>query len=248
MYKINHLEEIGSTNSELKRLALSGAPSGTVLIADRQTAGRGRMGRSFFSPPGSGLYLSVLVRPVTLSDAGLLTTFTAVAVARALARHGIDVGIKWVNDLVLCDRKLCGILAESGVYEGETFAVIGIGVNLKKCAFPDDLSTIAISVEEALGTAPDRDVLADDILAALAEIDLRQPRNPAALMDEYRRRSVTVGRPIRVLPHADEAYEATAIGIADDGSLTVQTPDGRTRSVSSGEVSIRAINKCMGGK
>ena len=242
MYQIKYLKEIDSTNSELKRLAFLGAPSGTVLVADRQTAGRGRLGRAFYSPSDSGNYMSVLLRPVRLSDAGLLTTFTAVAVARALSKNGIEVGIKWVNDLVAGGRKLCGILAESGVYEKQPFAIIGIGINLKKTAFPEELRGIAVSLEELSGTAPDRDTLVRAILEELEKANLQCPRDPAALMDEYRRRSVTVGNPVRVLPHNGEAYDAFAQAIADDGSLTVRTADGRTINVSSGEVSVKNRN------
>lgn len=241
MYEIKHLEETGSTNSELKRLALLGAPSGTVLIADRQTAGRGRMGRTFFSPGGSGLYMSVLLRPISLADVGLLTTFTAVAVARALSRLGVETGIKWVNDLMINGRKVCGILAEGGTYEGEPFAVIGIGVNLKKTAFPEELLPIAVSLEEAVGFVPERDGLAIAILEELEAVDWQKAQSRAELMAEYRRRSVTVGRQVRVLPHGGEAYEAFAESIADDGALMVRTADGCTLKISTGEVSIRPI-------
>lgn len=238
MYQIKHFKEIDSTNSELKRLALLGAPSGTVLVADRQTAGKGRLGRRFYSPDNSGIYMSVLLRPVALSDAGLLTTFTAVAVARALAKTGIEVGIKWVNDLIADGRKLCGILTEAGTYEKEPFAVIGIGMNLKKTAFPEELRDIAVSLEELTGTAPDRDPLVHAILAEMQVINLQHPHDPEALMNEYRRRSITLGRPVRVLPHHGEPFDGVAEAINQDGSLTVQTENGPTR-VSTGEVSIK---------
>jgi BirA family biotin operon repressor/biotin-[acetyl-CoA-carboxylase] ligase len=240
MYTVHRFSEIGSTNSELKRLAFLGAPTGTVLVADSQTAGRGRMGRSFFSPAGSGVYMSVLVRPVVLADVGLLTTFTAVAVARVLEKYGVDAGIKWVNDLVAGGKKLCGILAEGGAYEGQPFAVLGIGINLKKTAYPAELADIAVSVEELTGVVPDREAMVADILAALAEVDLADPQNAAALMDEYRKRSVTVGRDVRVHPHSGEPYDGIALAKNDDGSLLVQTENGNAHTVFSGEVSVRA--------
>ena len=148
MYHINYLKEIDSTNSELKRLALLGAPSGTVLVADRQTAGKGRLGRSFYSPADSGVYMSILLRPVELSDAGLLTTFTAVAVARALSKTGVEVGIKWVNDLRIGDRKIAGILTEGGLADRESlaYAVVGVGINLLPSALPEDLKEIAAAI------------------------------------------------------------------------------------------------------
>ena len=184
--------------------------------------------------------MSVLVRPVALADVGLLTTFTAVAVARVLKKYGVEAGIKWVNDLVAGGKKLCGILAEGGTYEGQPFAVVGIGINLKKTAYPAELADIAVSVEELTGVAPDREAMVTDILAALAEVDLAAPENAAVLMDEYRKRSVTVGRDVRVYPHSGEPYDGIALAINDDGSLLVQTENGNTHTVFSGEVSVRA--------
>ena len=183
--------------------------------------------------------MSVLLRPISLSDAGLLTTFTAVAVARVLRNHGVEAGIKWVNDLVVDGKKVCGILAEAGAYEEQPFAVIGIGINCKKTAFPAELSDVAVSIEELTGVAPDRDMLVNEILTALAEIDLARPRDAEALMGEYRRLSVTVGRDVRVYPHSGEPYDGFALAINDDGSLTVQTEDGEIYTVSSGEVSVK---------
>ena len=231
-----YLDEIDSTNRELKKRALLGAPSGTVLVADRQTEGRGRMGRSFFSPGGSGIYMSILVRPVRLADAGLLTTFAAVAVARALAGFGLEVGIKWVNDLMVGGRKLCGILAEAGRFDGEDFAVIGIGINLKKTAFPPELADIAVSFEEVLGWAPDRRAVVNAILDFFSQLHMDAPQD---WMDEYRRRSVTVGKKVTVLPHAERPYDAIALSVSDSGSLLVRTSDGKTVEVSSGEVSVK---------
>ena len=241
MYKIQRIEEIDSTNSELKRLALSGAPSGTALVADRQTAGRGRMGRAFFSPAGSGLYMSVLLRPVSLENVGLITTFTAVAVARALRKHGADALIKWVNDLMLDGKKVCGILVEGGVYNGQSFAVIGIGINVKSTAFPEELADIATSLEQIAGKAPTPMALAEDILAELEAVAPHAPLDPLALMDEYRRLSCTVGHPVRVRPFDGQEYDAVATAVEDDGSLTVLTADGQSHRVFSGEVSVRPI-------
>ncbi len=238
MYQIIRYSSIDSTNTRLKQQAMEGAPSGTVLVADRQTAGRGRLGRQFFSPEGSGLYMSLLIRPVRLCDAGLLTTLAAVAVARALEGFGVPTGIKWVNDLMVDGRKLCGILAEAGIYEGQPFAVIGIGINLKKAAFPGELTHIAISMEEVLGTSPSRDEVMHAVLDQLARVDLSGPKDPAALMEEYRRRSVTLGRAVRVIPHSGESYEAVAVAIREDGSLDVRV-GAELRNVSSGEVSIK---------
>ena len=240
IFQIEYLEEIDSTNTELKRRARLGAPSGLVLVADGQTAGRGRMERSFLSPRGSGLYMSVLLRPVRLTEAGRMTTLTAVAVARALTKVGVDAGIKWVNDLIAGGKKICGILAEAGSFEGEPFAVIGIGVNLAHTAFPEALAAIATSVEDETGRVPDRNALAKSILEELATLDLQGEGNAAA-MDEYRARCILLGKPIRVFPFGGEPFDATALFVEDDGSLTVkpETSGSTPVRLSSAEVSVR---------
>ena len=240
IFQIEYLEEIDSTNTELKRRARLGAPSGLVLVADGQTAGRGRMERSFLSPRGSGLYMSLLLRPVRLTEAGRMTTLTAVAVARALERVGVTAGIKWVNDLIAGGKKICGILAEAGSYEGEAFAVIGIGVNLAHTAFPEELAAIATSVEDQTGLVPDRNALAESILEEIAALDLAG-EGSAPAMDEYRARCTLLGKPIRVFPFGGEPFDATALSVEDDGTLTVRpdAPDAPPVRLSSAEVSVR---------
>ena len=240
VFKIEYLEEIDSTNTELKRRARLGAPSGLVLVADGQTAGRGRMERAFLSPRGSGLYMSVLLRPVRLTEAGRMTTLTAVAVARALEKVGVSVDIKWVNDLMAGGKKIGGILAEAGSFEGEPFAVIGIGVNLAHTAFPEELAAIATSAEDQTGRTPDRNTLAESILHELAALDLPGEGNAAA-MNEYRARCTLLGKPIRVFPFGGDPFDATALAVEDDGSLTVcpDFPDSIPIRLSSAEVSVR---------
>ena len=240
-FKIEYLDTVDSTNTELKRRARRGAPSGTVLVADTQTAGRGRMGRSFFSPPGSGLYMSVLLRPVSLADAGRMTTLAAVAVARALEKQGASVAVKWVNDLLAGGKKLCGILAEGGTCGEEAFAVIGIGVNLAESAFPKELADIATSVEAQTGRLPSRDEVVADILNEIAALDIGGASNAAA-MDEYRARCSLLGKAIRVFPISGEPFDATAVAVEDDGTLTVRptTPENAPSiTLSSAEVSVR---------
>ena len=240
MFRIEYLEEIDSTNTELKRRGRLGAPSGLVLVADGQTAGRGRMERVFLSPRGSGLYMSLLLRPVRLTEAGRMTTLTAVAVARALEKVGVTAGIKWVNDLIAGGKKICGILAEAGSYEGEPFAVIGIGVNLAHTAFPEELAAIATSVEDQTGLVPDRNALAESILEEIAALDLAG-EGSASAMDEYRARCTLLGKPIRVFPFGGEPFDATALSVEDDGTLTVRpaAPDAPPIRLSSAEVSVR---------
>lgn len=240
---IEHYAVLDSTNALVRARAVDGEGAGLVVIADRQTAGRGRLGRAFFSPPGCGLYLSVLLRPtLAAADALLLTTATAVAVAEAIeAVTGLAVGIKWVNDLYLDGRKVCGILAESAITASGRldYAVIGIGVNVRAPVggFPDELRDIAGSLLPA--DAPDlRPALTDAILARLLPaVDALPARTHLAA---YRARSTLLGRRVTVLP-GGEAVEVE--GIDDDAHLIVRCADGTLRALSSGEISVRPEEK-----
>ncbi|MBO5270351.1 MAG: biotin--[acetyl-CoA-carboxylase] ligase [Clostridia bacterium] len=230
-----------STNATVRALACDGAPTGTVIFAEQQTAGRGRMGRAFFSPPGSGIYMTVLLRPqLSPADASMITTFAAVATARAIERAtGIAVSIKWVNDLWIGERKVCGILAESALDEtGRRFSYValGIGINVKETAFPPELCEIATSLEHECGASVDRVRLAGYLLEALSP--LLDGEIPASHMDEYRRRSLILGREITVIS-GENRFPAVARRIEDDGNLIVQTADGREVRVVAGEVSLK---------
>ncbi len=228
---ITVFESIPSTNTYLATLAREGAQAGRVILAETQTAGRGRLGRSFFSPKGSGIYLSILFRPKVL-DAGRLTTLAAVVTASAIERVcGIKVGIKWVNDLLFDGKKLCGILAE-GV--GTEFAVLGIGINVKKSAFPSELADIAISLEDILGYAPNRNHLVAQILEGFAKADIEGFSH----MEEYRRRSLTLGKTVRILSTGERVL---VLAIEEDGALLVLDENRERRRISSGEISVREI-------
>ena len=229
--KITVFDLIPSTNTHLSALAREGAPAGRVILAEAQSAGRGRMGRSFFSPAGSGIYMSVLFRPKN-ADVGRLTTLAAVVTASAIERVcGAKVGIKWVNDLLFDEKKLCGILAEGVVGE---FMVVGIGINVKKSAFPPELADIVISLEDILGVSPDRNALVAEILSGFAEADLEG----TAHMDEYRRRSLTLGKTVTILSTGEIVR---VLAIEDDGALLVETADKTTRRIFTGEVSVRNV-------
>ena len=148
---IQVFSELDSTNQYLKELAKEGAKAGTVIIANKQSAGRGRLGRSFFSPEGTGIYMSILLRPeMELQKSVRITSMAAVAVARAIERvSGIEAKIKWVNDIFLNGKKVCGILTESGInaITGTLeYAVLGIGINVGTIQFPEELKDIATSI------------------------------------------------------------------------------------------------------
>ncbi len=222
-----------STNLKVKEMAEHGAAEGVTIIVDRQTGGRGRLGRSFHSPEG-GLYLSTLLRS-TDSDPGRITCRAAVAAARAIeSLCGAHIDIKWVNDLYLNGRKVAGILAE-GVLASDgtlTAVVLGIGINVGEMAFPDELQPIATSLGNEGFSLTREDLAAaflNELTAALVD--------PTA-MEEYRRRNLALGRQITVV-QGNQTYTATARSVTDDGYLTVFTADGTIQTLSSGEISIK---------
>lgn len=225
-----------STNTQLKKMALEGADVGTALVAQRQSGGRGRLGRSFSSGEG-GLYASIILPYCQGDDAGLLTTYAAVAVAHAIERVApVKVGIKWVNDLYVNGKKVCGILAEAVAREGGMCAILGIGVNLTN-KLPPELSDIATTLFDACGTevAPDKlfDVILDE-LSGFEKVDRGEK------LDEYRHRCVILDKNIDVIPHNGEKYTAKAIDVLPDGALLVKrAEDGEMIRVFSGEVSAR---------
>jgi BirA family transcriptional regulator, biotin operon repressor / biotin---[acetyl-CoA-carboxylase] ligase len=238
---------LDSTNREIRRLALEGAPHGTVVLAGRQTEGRGRNGRSFFSPGDTGIYMSMLLRPdLGTSSALLCTTAAAVAVCRAVDsfRSG-SAGIKWVNDIHLDGKKVCGILTEGvmGFESGRIESiVIGIGVNFStpQEVFPPELRGVAGSVFD--GSVPagvSRNRMAAAIINHLLTLtgELESP----TFMEEYRRRSVVIGKEVQVL-QGNQVYQAVAEEIDDVGVLWVRTLGGDRKSLNSGEISLRPLD------
>lgn len=232
---------IDSTNNRGKESALSGAPHGTLIIADSQTAGRGRFGRRFHSPKGSGVYLSAIFRPqLTAERAVMLTSMAAVAVARAIeAVAEVHASIKWVNDVYIGDKKVCGILCESGLDFANgrmKYVVVGIGVNIAKTDFPDEIKNIATSVSNECGVNVDRNRF---IAELLNQLDALYPQlESGAFMKEGRSRSNVIGRHVIVL-QGGKSYRALATDIDDNGSLIVIDENGDEQTLHSGEVSLR---------
>ena len=232
--------QIDSTNNRAKQLAAQGAPHGMMVIADSQTAGRGRFERKFHSPASGGIYVSIILRPdMDAACAVRITPMAAVAVARAIKRTaGIDAQIKWVNDVYVEGRKVCGILCEGVLGEDGRMAsvVLGIGVNVAPMEFPPELSGIATSVSNACG----RSVSRIQMLAALVEeLDRLYPKlENGGFMEEYRARSNVIGRDVNVL-RGGACFAARAVDIDGEGSLIVELPDGRRETLRSGEISIR---------
>lgn len=238
---VYYYEKLDSTNTTLKSLAYEGAPDGTVIAAARQTLGRGRAGKCFESPPG-GVYLSILLRPERLENISTLTPTAAVAVCSALERCcGLKARIKWPNDIIYNEKKLCGILCESAVDKsGARYAVIGIGINVNSDSesFSTELHGIVGSVLTETGRHTDIDAL---ICALTEELDrlLSLWRHDArCALDAYRRLCTTCGKRVDIL-RGEERDTVYAERIEDDFSLLVSYPDGREEKLFFGEISIR---------
>ena len=240
------LEEVDSTNSYLKREALSGAPHGTVAAANSQSAGRGRMTRSFQSPPGKGVYLSILLRPQLPPEALLgVTGMTAVAVCNAVERTaGVRPQIKWTNALVLNGKKICGILTELAV-EGETgltqSLVIGAGVNVSHTPedFGPEVSQMATSLAQE-GCMVSRPALAAAMIEEFFRLGDALGGDSGPWTDAYRRDCVTLGKPVRLL-WTGRQEEALALDIDSQFGLLVRMPDGSEKTIRTGEVSVRGL-------
>ena len=241
MLQFYRYEEVTSTNDVAKTLAREGAQE-AVIIARSQSAGRGRLGRSFESPAGLGLYVSVLWRPLCSAEDLLpLTAMAAASAAMAVESVvGGEVGIKWPNDLVLNGKKIAGLLTESALASDGTvdFVVLGLGLNVHHRAsdFSPEVAAIASSLEAEKGCTIDDAALEQAVVEALLQT-LRHLCAPETYLDEYRRRCVTVGKTCRLLPG-----EETAEAIDIDGryGLVVER-EGKRETVRSGEVSVRGL-------
>lgn len=239
------LDSVDSTNNYARRLAAEGAPEGTAVIADMQTAGRGRRGRSFFSPSGEGLYLSVILRPNARPEQILhLTAMTAVAASRAVtAVCGERPMIKWTNDLVFGRKKLAGILTELSLV-AETreveYVIIGIGVNCVQSQFPPEIADIAASIYTQTGKRNVRNALAAALLCELSRMNDALLTEKDAWLREFAENCVTLGREVQII-RGDSVRPAFAEGIGPEAELLVRYPDGTREAVASGEVSVRGM-------
>ena len=243
---MQYIPSTGSTNDVLKSLARQGAPHGTAIIAGHQTGGKGRLGRSFHSPEGMGIYMSLLLRP-SCAPCRLMHLTCAVAVAMCNAVEkaaGFRPGIKWTNDLVHGKQKLGGILTELGLSPNGTvdYAIIGIGINCtqQKEDFPADIRDIAASITMAAGTEVSPAMLAAAMLEALHKMDSILLMEKEALLDQYRRDCVTIGQEISVV-RGEDIRHGKALSVNGEGALVVQYADGNREAVNSGEVSIRGM-------
>lgn len=233
-HRVVHHEETGSTMNDARALAAEGAAEGTVVRADRQTAGRGRLGRTWVSP-GGGLWFSVVLRPgIPAERWGLLPLVFGGAVARALRERGVPAEVKWPNDVLVEGRKVAGLLLEARFAGAERpAAIVGVGLNARVPAaeLPDEVRGTATTLEDAVGE--DLDALFQDLLEAM-DADYRrvQSGDVAAVLQEYRSISCTLGRRVRV-----DGHEGLAVDVREeDGALLVEEASGQRVFVTAGGV------------
>ena len=241
--EIKIFDEISSTNLEARQMAVSGqAGHGSFVVAMEQTAGRGRRGREFYSPKGSGIYLSVILEPQgTLEGSLLITTAAATAVYKAVKEVcGIELGIKWVNDLYKADRKVCGILTEA-VTDFESgnieFAIVGIGLNLyvETEQFPEELRDVAGGIYEDYKSAGEAD--RNRLVAQIVNYLLEETKE-LKLSEEYVKHNIVPGHEITIIDNKS-SRGARALSICPDGKLLVQERNGVRNKLSFGEVSLK---------
>lgn len=232
---------LDSTNLEAKRKVISGAEEGTLIVADEQTMGRGRLGRSFVAPKEAGVYMTLVLRPeLEAGDAVLTTTAAAVAVARAIRSvTGDEAKIKWVNDIYIGEKKVCGILTEA-VSDFETgrieSAVLGIGINVRTdfSKLPEEVREVACSVN--MPKDMPRNFLAAQVYNEFMKIYKKLPER--SFLEDYRRFSNVIGHPVR-FREKEIWYEGMAMDVDDNGGLIVKMPNGENRLLNTGEISLR---------
>ena len=242
--EICYFDVTDSTNTQAKSLGEGDAPNGTLVVAGKQESGRGRRGRSFESPAGTGIFMTLLLRPeIEPQNASMLTLVSALAVAKGI-EHMVDlpVQIKWPNDIVINGKKVCGILTEmSAQMDYVNYIVIGIGINVGNEEFPEEIKDVATSIYLESGKHINRAMLIEKIWEVFEDYYelYEKTQDLSSLVKEYDSYLVNRGQKVRVLD-SKEPYEGKAMGITDRGELIVDTWEAR-RLVSAGEVSVRGV-------
>ncbi len=244
--RVEYYPEVASTNEEARQLAQAGCAEGTVVVADAQNGGKGRMGRGWFSPRAKGLWFSVVLRPpVNPMETPQVTMVAAVAVAAALREHtGVRAGIKWPNDILVKGRKICGILVElNAEADRVNFMVAGVGlnVNVARDEFPPEVRDTATSLLQETGRHVPRVPL---FRAVLAQLDRWYGRwleeGFASVLDAWRRLCVTLDCPVTVHTMRD-SFHGHALDVDETGALLVRTPEGQIKRLLAGEVTLRRL-------
>lgn len=238
---IFYFDEIDSTNSEAKKKAAQGAAEGTVLVAQRQSGGRGRLERSFFCPPG-GLWFSIILRPAFApADAPKCTLMAAVAVVEAMKYFGVEAKIKWPNDIQLSGKKITGILTEmSASLNYINYVIIGTGINVNIDNFPPELTDTATSLSNELGVPIDLNFLLSNVLNETEKLYISVLNGGFAdILQKWRQNSLILGREVEVMGvKSGENFIGKAIDIDEDGALLVKVGN-EVRQVLAGDVSVR---------
>ncbi|MDO8869997.1 MAG: biotin--[acetyl-CoA-carboxylase] ligase [Methanobacteriaceae archaeon] len=237
---IHYFSEIDSTNNVAKKMAEEGAPEGTIIIAETQTRGRGRRGKQWISPAG-GVWMSIILRPqIPPSEAPQLTLMTGVAVAKAIKnKFGLDVGIKWPNDILIGSKKVCGILTEANAkFSTIDYVVVGIGIdaNVNTENFPSDVQKSATSLKKELN----EDIMGPELVQEFLKIfedtynEFKEGNFPE-ILGEWRRMSKTIGSRVEVRKQLGKIVRGEAVGITNEGALILELDNGNLRKVISGE-------------
>ncbi len=243
--RIKVFSETDSTNIQCRRLAAEGWPEGTLVVSECQNAGKGRRGRGWVSPAGTGIWMSLLLRPeIPPQKASMLTLVAALAVEKGIRLGtGLDSRIKWPNDLVIGQKKICGILTEMRTQGNVTeHVVVGIGINANIKEFPEEIKESATSLYLVKGEEINRKKVIGCVMAAFEEYweTFLQTLDLRALKEEYDAKLVNLGRQVRVLEPGGE-YTGLCRGIGSEGELLVVLPDGEEKTIFSGEVSVRGV-------
>lgn len=241
--KIHLLESAFSTQMEAIQLAEEGADAGTLVIADMQTNGRGRLGRNWFSPAGKGIWMSLILRPeLPIRQMPQLTLLTGVAVCSAIRNvTGLTAGLKWPNDILIEGRKICGILLEAATEDNQVrycIAGIGIDVNMSEQDYPEELRSIATSLKMEAGSSVSRSRLIGEVMNELEKRYIQYEQEGfSPILKEWEALSASIGKQVRSVSLHD-VIEGTAIGLDESGGLIVLTNEGRQTTIFSGEVEI----------
>lgn len=241
--EVLYFDELDSTNRKARELAAQGAKTGTLVIANEQTGGRGRRGRSWVSPRGESVLMSLILRPQTHpSKVAKLSLLTALAAEEAIRDvTGLEAKIKWPNDVVVSGRKVCGMLLEMTADEQCVHDVVaGVGINVHQKEFPDDIKDTATSLEILCGRFIRRSDVVCAFLKRFEEFGELAQKDEEAVMRLYRERSATLGQTVRVISLSGE-FTGTAVDLTDEGTLIVRDDEGALREVLAADVSVRGV-------
>lgn len=243
--KIYHYNQIDSTNKEAKKIAANGEKEGSIVISEEQLAGRGRLGRTWVSPFKTGIWMSVILRPqIAPTDAAKITLIGGLAVCKGIEKiTALSPKIKWPNDIVINQKKICGILTEmSAEMEKVNYIVLGIGINVNNNCFPEDISNMASSLSIEGKKEYNRKELVNEILIKLEkyyEVFINK-HSIEDLLEEYKSYCLTLGKEVKII-HKNEEFFGKAVDLSEEGELIVEKENGQVITVFSGEVSVRGL-------